>query len=151
MSNLCYAVAHESSSCRSERCDPRTSPGFSRGVSGCLVRPSDCDPDSIPGRLPAHLFGRAFRVESDDLDPMGASLESTGAGRFARKASSGPTHATDPPPAPTVVRAPEAESGALWAAAGGLGWSHAGLSFAPTLRRGVEGSAGAVLAASSRL
>ena len=141
----CYMGAHESPSRRSYRCDRERLLALAEASPGAWLRSSHCDHDSVPGWLPAHLFGRAFRRESDDFDPLGAPPESAGAGRPAGKAASGPAHPTNRPTAPTVIRALEAESRALWAAAGSVGWPHAGVAFAPTVRRAVEGSAGTVL------
>jgi len=83
----------------------------------------------------AELFG----VSRMTLTRWVHRLNREGLAGLPGKAASGPAHPTNRPPAPTVIRALEAESRALWAAAGSVGWPHAGVAFAPTVRRAVEG------------
>src|SRR5208283_22687 len=151
MTHPCYNRGHESPPNRSYRCNSEESPGLGRPFAGRLVRPPDRGDASVVRRLPSDIFGRTAGGEPDDLDPVGASLESARAEWLVGKGTAGPSHATDAPAAPTVIRAPEAESGALRPAAGSLGWSHPRGAPAPSLRHPLEGAAGSAVAASSRL
>jgi len=102
----------------------------------------------MPGVLEGAGKVHQVLVDQGVVDPGHRPQQSGYSSQLRLGPRSGPAHPTNRPPAPTVIRALEAESRALWAAAGSVGWPHAGVSFAPTVRRAVEGSAGTVLVAS---